>query len=240
MGNDRVCVGPCNRAWRDAELAYQRALQDWYNTDPADRGDKPARHTIQPIPGEPVWCRRCASAIKTALAELDDLAALYAAESDGHRAGPSTEPVSGSRGRRSPSPATDDLDELYSVLHGWETAYRGTDPQARRGYLADSITTVVAWLVTHFDQFITHEHIAVDFGQDVRRWHRMLREKTRTGTGKHTKPRPCPRCDMRSLTWREGDDYVRCENVDCGRMLTMSEYDEYDRMCAAAGLAEAS
>lgn len=237
MGNDIICIGPCNRAWRDAEVAYQRAVKDWLDTDPNERGDRPARHTLTAFLGEPIWCTRCASGIKTSLAELDDLAAIYAAEADGHRSTPGSEPVSGSKGRRSPSPVTDDLDELYSELHGWETAYRGTDPQPRRGYLADSITTVVAWLVTHFDQVIAHEGIAVDFGQDVRRWHRTLRNKTRTGTGKHSKTRPCPRCDLRSLTWQEGDPYVRCENIDCGRMMTLDEYDEYERLSA---LAEAS
>jgi hypothetical protein len=236
--NDIVCIGACNRRWRDAELAYQRAYKNWENTDLGERDTKPEHHSVRPVPGNPVWCVRCASGIKVSLAELDDLAALYAAEADGHRTAPGTEPVSGSKSRRSPSPAADDIDELYSVLHGWETAYRGEDPQARRGYLADNITTVVAWLVEHFDGVIAHEGIAADFGQDVRRWHKSLREKTRSGTGKHTKPLPCARCDLKTLTWVDGERYVECEN--CGRLMTLDEYDDYARMMAPARLMEAS
>ncbi|MCW2915508.1 MAG: hypothetical protein JWN52_3576 [Actinomycetia bacterium] len=233
-----VCLGPENRGWRDAQVAYARALKDWEATDSGERGDRPVPSTIQPVMGDPVWCGKCAGALRRMLAELDDLAAIYAAEADGHRTKPGSERVSGSAGRRSPSPVADDLDELYGDLHGWESAYRGEDPQARRGYLATSITTVVAWLGAHFDGIITNTDIALNFGQEVRQWHKKLRGRTSAGAEKHTKKRPCPRCDQRTLTWKEGEDYVECES--CGRLMTLDEYDHYDRLCAAANLSEAS
>lgn len=235
-----VCVGGCNRGWRDAELAYARALKVWTETDPTERGDRPAKHTIRPYLGVPVWCLRCTSDIRVKLAELDDLAAIYTAAADGHRTGPAGERVSGGKGQPSPSPTHDDLDELWSVLHGWETAFRGQDPQARRGYLAQSITTVVAWLSSHFDAVIAHPDIAPEFGQDVRRWHKAFKGKSHAGVEKHAKKRACPTCDYRTLSWRDGDEYVRCDNPSCLRMLTLGEYAEYDRLCGAANLSEAS
>lgn len=236
--NETTCPGSCNRAYRESRVADERALRTWTETDPADRGDRPAKSRIEPVLGDPVWCGRCASGIRKMLVELDDLAAMYAAEADGHRSGPGGERVSGSTGRRSPSPAADDLDELYGVLHGWESALRGEDPQARRGFLANNITSVVTWLSSHFDTAISHPDIAPDFGQDVRRWHKTLRALTKAGADRHTKKRACPRCDLRTLTWREGDDDVECGN--CGKLMALDDYEDYERMLAAANLSEAS
>ena len=56
--------------------------------------------TIEPTPGDPVWCSRDAAAIRRALVEIDDLAALLASWADGHRAAGSGERTSGRRPAR--------------------------------------------------------------------------------------------------------------------------------------------
>ena len=120
---------------------------------------------IQPWPGDP-WCGRCKSRIREALAELDILAALFPATADGHRTAPGTERVSGSADPMSPSQAGDDLDELASMLTGWEDAYRDHmewPSLARRGHLASRETECIAWLMRNLDE-ILRTPFAVDFG----------------------------------------------------------------------------
>lgn len=230
-----ACAGPCNHHWREAQTAFRQALAAYDPLNPDER--RPVPPQVFPVPGEPVWCGRCAAAIRAELAELDDLACLLAAAADGHRGAGAGERVTGTAGRRSPSPSADVLDELYSVLHGWESAYRGTDPVARRGYLASALTTCVAWMVAHFDGMIRHPDIGVPFGEEVRQWHRSLRRRAKAGSGRRRKPLPCPRCDEPGLIWNEGDTYVRCGNRDCGRLLSLDEYDEYEKLAAGASAA---
>jgi len=79
------------------------------------------------------------------------------------------------------------------------------------------------WLVSHYDKFITHPDLGLEFGREVRRWHRELQEKARAGqVDKHVK-RPCPRCRLYTLWARDGEDYIRCINDDCNRRMTREE-----------------
>jgi len=238
LSDTHACCGGCNHHWRQAQTAFKAALDEWAAAGPTGRGPKPEQPTIRPVLGDPVWCHRCTARIRLSLAEIDDLAAIYAAASDGHRAPGNGDKVTGSKGAPSPSPTADDLDELYSVLADWEAAYRGNDWRAHRGALAPAITTVVAWLGTHIDGILAHPDIAPEFGRDVLQWHRHLVHRTKAGTGVHAKRTPCPRCDCMSLTWREGDEYVRCSNIDCQRLLNLDDYDavsaEYARSAMAS------
>ncbi len=52
------CPGRCNRAWREAETL---------------REDKGVEHTLLPWLGQPVWCERCVSETRLALADLPGL-----------------------------------------------------------------------------------------------------------------------------------------------------------------------
>jgi hypothetical protein len=180
------------------------------------------------VPGDPVFCARDAALIRRELAELDDLASIAAAAADGHRGAPERQRVGGTPQAASPSPSADDLDELASMLRGWESAARGDDPSPRRGYLATEITTVTAWLTSHFDALITHPDLARDFAAEVREWHRRLAASSKAGTGRHQKGRPCPRCDRYSLVWAEGDDFVACGTPECGRLMSLDEYEAWD------------
>ena len=194
--------------------------------------DPPPPPDIQPWLADPVWCAKCTSAIRRELAELDDLAAMLAAMPPGVRSATTGQrehvKVSGTREQASPSPAVEELDELAGWLRDWEAAYRQRDTPHRRGWLATEITTSVAWLLAHFDAVIAHEDIAPDFGAEVRRWQRDLTQRSHAASAaKHVK-KPCPRCRLFTLWETLGEDYVRCTNQDCNRMMTRAELDQAD------------
>jgi hypothetical protein len=243
-----ICDGPCNGRYRKAQEEYQAALAG-YRKAIADRKpddpepERPDEPGIRPWLGSP-WCGRCQTRIRAELAELDDVAAIVIMFNDGHRV--STDAgtrVSGSRSAPSPSPASDAIDEMASMLRGWESALRGEDPAARRGYLAAEITTSVAWLLSHFDQIITHPDLAPGFGEEVSLWHRELKNRSKSGVGRHRKPMPCGRCHHISLYHEDGAQYVECVRKDeCGRLYSISEYeaDEAEWKKASGSLARAS
>ena len=222
MSSEVACDGPCNSRWRKANAEYQRALAVYNPQD--ENQSRPEPPSVYPVYGDP-WCHRCKPQIHEQLSQLDDLACMLNAMPPSVNAAnedPSMR-VSGSKEQPSPSRRMDDLEELGQWLRDWESAFRGEDPKPHRGYLATEITTITAWLVTHFDKNITHPDLAVDYGQEIRRWHRELVEKARAGqVDKHVK-RPCPRCRLYTLWVRDGEDYVRCINEDCNRRMTREE-----------------
>ena len=229
------CNGPCNYTYRKARAAYDQAYAAYDPLDPDQR--RPERPQITAVPGDP-WCGDCKATIRRELSELGTLASLLSAAADGHRALPIGERVAGTPGRRSPSPDFDIIDEVYGVLYGWEcswweTRFHRDGPPDRRGYLADRLTETILWLLDHFSGMICHPDIGLPLGEEIRDWHRMLRNRTKAGTGVQYKPLPCPRCSqVPALSLREGDEYIRCVTRDCGRLLSRSEYDDY-----AAGFA---
>lgn len=238
MSSEVPCPGTCNRRYREAREAFRQALEDY---DPLDASQsRPQPPDIQPWPGDP-WCGRCKSRIRETLAELDDLAALLMATADGHRGGGSDERISGTAAHMSPSQAGDDLEEITSMLRGWEDAYRelrGWPSLARRGHLASAVTTCIAWLMLHLDEILTAP-FAGDFGAEVMKWHREFTGKSKAGQRTLKKPLRCPRCQMLLLTWTEGDSHVICGNPDCQIHIPLAEYEnEVDRRGAALARGE--
>ncbi len=218
-----VCDGPCNSRYRKARAEYEKALAGY---DPLDADtSRPDAPDVYPFYGDP-WCPRCKSQIHEQLAQLDDLAALIAGlpPSPNSRSDDKAGKVSGSKATPSPSSRMDDLEELGDWLRHWESAFRGEeDAKPHRGWLASEVTTITAWLVFHFDKNITHPDLGLDYGREVRRWHREMQEKARAGqVDKHVK-KPCPRCRLYTLWARDGEDYVRCINEDCHRLMTREE-----------------
>ena len=235
MSTEDACPGTCNRAYREAREAFRQALA---NYDPLDSAQsRPIPPSITAWPGDP-WCGRCKSRIREALAELDDLAALLLATADGHRAAPGTERVSGTAEAMSPSRAADDLEELTSMLQGWEQAYRELrdwPALTRRGHLASAVTTCIAWMMARLAE-ILRTPFAVDFGTEILLWHREFTNKTKAGARTLRKPLRCPRpsCRLLTLTWTEGDTYVTCGNPDCQARIPLAEYEaETSRLSAA-------
>lgn len=228
------CPGSCNSRWRKAQALWQEALRKHAEEAVAavDAGeqvpDQPEAPEIKPWPGDPVWCSRCQYRLHEELSELDTLAALLSAvpplsqasEDDG--AGK----VTGTKAEKSASPRIDDLEELAEWLRSWESAARETDPGYRRDYLATEITRLVSWLTFHFDTLITHPDKAEDFGGEIGRWHREMSRKAAAGQARRHKKQPCPRCGLYTLWWVIGEEYVRCINEDCCRVLSLSDYDD--------------
>jgi hypothetical protein len=236
------CPGRCNTGFRKARDAWLEAVAAYDPLDPAQ--SRPAKPEIVATLGDP-WCGSCQATIRRELSELGTLASHLSGGADGYQAAGFGDRISGTPGRRSPSPDFDVFDELFSVLYGWECAWWETrfhrpGPPDRRGYLADRLTDTVLWLLDHFTGMICHPDIARPLGEEIRDWHRTLCNRTKTGTKVRPMPLRCPGhgCGELSLTWREGDEYVRCGSRTCGRMMTRAEYDAY--AAAFAGLPVAS
>lgn len=226
-----ICLGPCNNRYRRALQDYKRALAAWDKTmaarAPGDpEPEKPQEPTLRPWEGLPHFCGRCTAQVRAELAELDYAACIVVAAADGLREAETDSKVSGSRDTRSPSAASDDIDELGHALRGWESALLGHDPAARSGFLASQITTSADWLLGHFDPMITHPEFGGDFGQEVRWWHRRLRDTGKSGIVWHSKPMPCSRCHHMSLRQEDGAKYVECSRRnECGRLMSLDEYE---------------
>lgn len=230
------CPLGCNSKWRRAQEqldAHDKAVEAWEANPVGDPPEEPDVPVLNPWLGDPVLCRRCQSQTRMQLAELADLAAQADMENTGHRKGPDAERVSGSKHAASPSPICDDLDELASMLRGWQSVALDEDEiPARAGYLMSEISTLIARLYSiHFTKLVSNEAVAQDFAEEIRRWYRHLRDDvTRTGTGRQQMKRPCPRCDRYSLTLEDGADYVSCSTPTCGRLMNRDEYRKFDEL----------
>lgn len=228
-----ICEGPCNGRYRRAQAAYKAALAAYdqallASANGSQAPVKPEPHDVIPYPGDPVWCARDQSLIRTALDELDDLASRVSRESNGPRAPVAAPKVSGTRGPKSASSLGDMLEALEKDLREWEYTVRKRDTRVRRGHLATSLTGSVDWLWAHFDAIIINPDISLSFGIEIRQWHRVLTYAGNAGSVRHTKPLPCPRptCQrFRCLVWEEGTDYIEC--VSCHNLMTLDEYDFY-------------
>jgi hypothetical protein len=238
MSTEEACPGTCNRGYREAQAAFKQALADYDREGRLDANQsRPIPPSIQAWPGNP-WCGTCKSRIGQALAELDYLAGILHAAADGHRAAPGTERVSGTAEPMSPSQAGDDLEELSSMLKGWEDAYRELrDWQftAPRGHLASPETETINWLGKHLKEILVTP-FAADFGNEILQWHREFTNKTKAGVRTERLPLRCPRphCRLLTLTLTDGDTYVICHNPDCQARIPRTEYDaEVARLGAA-------
>lgn len=241
-----ACPGPCSsRAWRmaldhnDAVDGWREALARWHDAreDAVTAGDaemvtaldrirpqRPAPPEVTFTPGDPVFDPRCRAAIRRALVELDDLAALLESWSDGHRGASSGERTSTRRpGAGSPSPIADTLDELYRMLAKCEADWRdhrGMPPRPHRTG-PEARARTVAWLLGQLDEILSHPG-SVPFGRGVLAWLAKLQRLAKSDPVVRRRPAvPCPRCDRRALRTRD-DGYTEC--AGCGRLMDEDEY----------------
>ncbi len=251
-----ACPGPCSSrpwrmaldyndtldAWREALTRWENARQQVLDAQAATGADEETRRMLRRLdeirpqrplppevsfaPGDPVWCSRDRAAIRKALAELDDLAALLESWSDGHRGASSGERTSSRRTTAaSPSPIADTLDELYQSLAKVEADWRDAHPELpprphRAGPEARPRT--IAWLLGQLDQILAHPG-SVPFGRGVLAWQSRLQHLAKSDPVVRRRPVPCPRCDYRALRTRD-DGYTQCGH--CGRLLSEDEYGE--------------
>lgn len=230
---EQACPGPCNRRWRDAMDGWRQAMAAYDPLDAAQsRPDTPA---TAPWPGEPVWCGACTARIRLRLAQLDTLAGLLAATADGHRQAPPDGHVTGTVGSPSPSQAADDLGEMYSMLTGWESAYRdwqGWDSGPPKGDLAARETETVTFLSRQLGGILASP-MAADFGREILQWHQETAAAAKAGVRTLPKPLRCPGCGLLTLVWTEGEDRVDCANPGCGLIMSYREYEsEVERVTA--------
>lgn len=243
-----ACPGRCNARARKlqadhetAVAAYEHALERWHDAkgQALDAGDAdvldaldrarprpPAEPDITWTPGEPTWCARDSAAIRRALVEIDDLAALLESWSDGHRGASSGERTSSRRTTAaSPSPIADTLDEMYQMLArveaDWRDAHEHLPPRPRRAG-PEARPRTIAWLLGQLDQILAHPG-SVPFGRGVLAWQSRLQHLAKSDPVVRRRPVPCPRCDYRALRTRD-DGYTQCGH--CGRLLSEDEYGE--------------
>jgi hypothetical protein len=231
------CPGNCNSRYRKALTAYQAALAVYNPLDPATSRPEPPDETLIRGWGMPVWCAEHISEISLRLVQLDDLAGIYHQAADGHRGAPVTQRVGGTTVVLSPSQAHDELEELTSVLTGWEQRYRDTMgwPAAPpRGELATVQTSCIAWLSRHLAGILAGE-LAEGFGRAVLEWAPSIAGKASAGQRTILLEARCPGhgCGQRMLTWTEGTDRVECANRDCGQIMSKTAYDELSETQAA-------
>lgn len=227
------CNGPCNSHYRKTRALYEKAVADHADKiaklEPGEEAPEPPQPPeVTPWPGEPVWCLKCQALIHRELHEIDLLAALVATGDPRTRSldEEGAVKIRHAPGPGSPSSAMDCLEELDEWLRSWEAVARKEgDTPPRHGFLAKEVTEIVAWLRFHFDRIMLDTDIASDFGKETRRWHRELASFAAAGQANKHRKKPCPRCRLYTLWWTIGANYVRCVNEDCGRMLTISEYE---------------
>lgn len=236
------CNARCRKAARDFEesvATHEAATARWEDAWLAAEGDPEAEAALGPrpvpptepditwTPGAPVWCERDRAAIRRALVDLDDLAALLESWSDGHRGASSGERTSSRRTTAgSPSPIADTLDEMYQMLarveSDWRDAHEHLPPRPHRAG-PEARPRTIAWLLGQLDAILAHPG-SVRFGKGVLAWQRRLQEAAKSDPVVRRRPAvPCPRCDRRALRTRD-DGYTQCGK--CGRLLDEAEYDE--------------
>lgn len=224
-----ACCGPCNNRWRRAERAR---LTDG------------TPHELIPRAGAPVWCNPCARHLRTALADLPELAARLLLEiRNGTSAG--NEHVSGSRERPlfPHQNAAFLIDDIAAALAYWSAVAReerdlAEPPPRPRGA---AITADTRLLLIHFDWLIC-EHpepaMSTEFGSDIGRVHHHATALTHTND---VRPQrcdgvPCPRCDLKALEHELDRDgratgYIVCRS--CDTLLSPAEYERWLKMVAA-------
>lgn len=245
-----MCPGSCNTQVRSARSDYETALDLWEQAvagwqrahdfwvdqvaeaGPGNTFREPVRPPRPPTPdltptrGKPVWCQKCASHVRRALSDLDDLAALLEQWADGHRGATSGEKVTTKRTEApSPSPITDTLlvlyDDLTEVEDHWRSA-RGYTHRPNRGRNGHARLSSVSWLMGQLSDILADSG-SEKFGRSVLSWQRRLQELTRSEPVRRPRPGRCTRCQDRAL-WTRDDGYTECGS--CGRLYSEEDYQE--------------
>ena len=228
------CPHKCNSRWRRAVAEHDQALTAWIARDYT--GPEPAPVDIEPWPGDPVYCHRCAAVIRAALRELPLAYRALAttkfltrtASADEERRARADVPPS-------PSPGVDHADEILRTTTAWEDDLRrhlrqrsATD---RFGDPHATLTASVEYLNAHWTAMIEREECAADFGAETWRLHATALAMVKNKPVRRFLPVPCPSCDMQALVQEEGlagkPWYVECTERlgGCSRLFSENEYD---------------
>lgn len=226
-----ICPGPCNNRYLTAE-AHEFATGE------------PNR--LRPNLGAPVWCARrenddgidisCTANIRAALVAMPELYVHL------HLSKAVSTPDKHDRHGTSEAPAASrevhDQDETARWLWDWSNViaehrerHREADkyqpfPVGRPW--GPTLAETVAFIVRNYDWTLTHldRDLVFNFGDEVLHDHRRLTNATKTGNVMQHRSAPCPRCQRRTLVHELGTKHVACTNKECGRLITLDEYDE--------------
>lgn len=219
------CPGPCNRAYRQADVTTQ--------PDGSTAHHDPHGERIDPVPGQPVWCRPCATSITTALGRIPDLLTEARSRTDGRLNTGRDVNDKVPAGKRTGSPTgsasfdlidevsswlADQVDELAEHLGHTTRSHRAT--RERVGSLTASIRYLTnhatAWLCTPW---------AGDSGRQTHGWVVQLERATGMDRLRHRLKAPCPSCDRLALARDDGADLVQCGACDA-----CWDVEAYDRL----------
>lgn len=184
------------------------------------------------VQGEPVWCAGCGLVVRGALRSLPVAYVALGGVSPIRESPTDVVRVSGSRERRSPSPAVDLRDEIFQVVRGWEDDLRqflrhraARDLETREGTLANG----VRYLNRNFVRMMERPECAADFGREMNVLFSTALRMVRNGPLRALLTFPCPWCHRRTLMQQEGVAnvpwYTSCEQSlgGCGRLFTEDE-----------------
>lgn len=221
------CPGWHNDAWR-------------YDEHP----DADHEHPDNYAHGAPIWCTRCTDRLRTALAYLPTLTENLLVEIDEGTA-PQAERVSGTRAPAMHRQQAHALliDQIRDVLTQWEDetrAWRALSERVRGMRQLPAIRAAAAFLGAHLDWILTEAPETYDPQGLVRAFIDKVHKFDRQGMHliQCDEPKPidcvgvrCKGCGQFSLVRgvdRAGvqSDEVRCENIACGRRMTLKEYED--------------
>lgn len=241
-----LCPGRCNAGWRAAERRYY-----------ADGTD----HTLEPWPGQPVWCPPCTTAIRAAIADMPELAVRLVLEVDSGVAAALSEYVSGSKERRlhEHEAAAFALEDLATFIGDWDDyTRRDRNLPSTRNHTLDHAHTVAAssrfllihldWILTQHpgDHDVTGADVAEGFGIELLALYRRVQNLTSAQDVEPVRIAgvPCTNCDRMTLE-HEVDDagkqtgYIRCRRCKPTVRLAPDEYHQWTRLIAAGDKARA-
>jgi len=229
---EEICPGSCNNRYRSAQAVENSG------------GDA---NRLRPYRAWPVWCRdrenddgidiSCTANIRKALLEMPDL--FTHLDNAKAMSTPDKQDRPAKGGAPSPSREVDDQDDEARWLWDWERTIR---EQLEAHHLTTAemyqpfpvtepwdltITSSVTYLAYNLHWILTQDtDLAFSFGHEVITEHRRLTTATKTGDVRQHRSAPCPRCQRRTLVHQLGTRHIECTNKDCGRLMTLDEYDE--------------
>jgi hypothetical protein len=236
------CTHWCNHKWRKALEAHDKAVEKWIAR--GCTGHEPQPPEIEPWPGEPNICRKCATVVRSALRELprayDALASVKfltrCASADDERRGRSDVPAS-------PSPGADHQDEICSFARDWEdNLRRHLGHRAAEDEFGDSRATLAAsveYLNANYDAVLDWDYdITGEFAKDIHKAYATAVAMCKNKPVRRHLPTPCPSpgCGLKALIQEEGVAgkvwYVECSERlgGCGRLYAESDWEWFGRL----------
>lgn len=100
----------------------------------------------------------------------------------------------------------------------------------RRPVPAPRVPALTAWLTQHLDWACSNRTDIADFATRIKHLAAVLRNAAGEVPAKPIrKEAPCPGCDYLTLYQAHGEDWIRCGNTDCNRVLSSTEYEQWTK-----------